>query len=79
MQTIISKIAELKQQMYKLEDEAERLQIKAKSHRITSTFSKVMIFIDDDKIASEARLLRLKARELKHEIYELELKLKNQE
>lgn len=66
----------LKRQMYKLEDEAERLQIKARSASRTSSFSHTKVYLEDEDLASQARKKRMEARDIARHIYDLQKELK---
>lgn len=66
----------LKKQMYKLEDEAERLQIKARSASRTSLFSHTKVYLEDEDLASQARKKRMEARDIARHIHDLQKELK---
>lgn len=65
----------LKQHMYKLEDEAERLQLRARSVSRISSFSRARVYEDDVDLATQARKKRMEARQLARQIQELQREL----
>lgn len=70
--TIKTKIINLKKQMYKLEDEAEQLDIKSSRQSHYSLFSKNKIFDDDINLEAIAIKKRSEARKIANQIRELQ-------
>ena len=65
-------ILELKERMYRLEEEAEALQIRSRTASRTSLYSGTKVHIDDEKMATEAYRKRNEARTLYRMIKDLE-------
>ena len=75
LEDIKNQIILLKRQMYKLENEADLLQMKVtKSTR--NNFSKSMIFVDDYDIEKQAREKRSEALNIKRKIHKLQSELR---
>lgn len=72
MSEIEQQVQELKKRMYKLEAEAETLQIRSRTTSRISFYSGAKVYIDDEKMATEAYRKRNEARKLYHLIKELE-------
>lgn len=69
---IKSEILRLKCEMYKLEDDADRLDRLSHMRIRPSIYSNSKIYEDDVKLITDARNKRSEARLLKHQIQELE-------
>ena len=76
MSDIKQEILELKEKMYRLEDEAESLQIRSRTASRTSFYSGAKVYIDDEKMAIEAYRKRNEARKIFHMIKDLEKEIK---
>ena len=76
MSDIKQEILELKEKMYRLEDEAESLQIRSRTASRTSFYSGAKVYIDNEKMATEAYRKRNEARKIFHMIKDLEKDIK---